>query len=74
MKATLHAGENVRTRIGKIVGDGMYIRVCATELPEGFIQYSENRYGTKVTLFGVMPVSGYDAAMGILSKLNNQED
>lgn len=74
MKATLHAGENVRTRIGKIVGDSMYIRVCATELPEGFIQYSENRNGLKVTLFGVMPVSGYDDGMAIIRKLDRQED
>jgi len=74
MKATLHAPENVRTMIGKIIGDSLYIKVHSEELPEGFIQYGENRNGRKVTLFGVMPVNGYDAAMRIIRKLNIQED
>lgn len=69
MKATIHAGENIRTKIGQIVGEGMYVKAWGKEIPEDFIIYAVNSDGTKA---GVRPVSNYQEARDLVKKLNEK--
>lgn len=67
MKATIHAGENPRTKVGKIIGEALYVKAKGKELPEDFIIYGENADGTK---FGLRPVNDYQEARDLVKKLN----
>ena len=69
MKAQIKAGENVRTRIGQIVGESMYVYASGKGLPEDFIITSTNSDGTQ---FGVRPVEDYQEALDLVKKLNAQ--
>jgi len=68
MKATLHAAENPRTKIGKIVGECMYVKYSALELPDDFIIYSQNL--NPAIKHGVRPVQDYQAGRDLVKKLN----
>ena len=68
MKATLHAGENEQSRIGKIVGDALYVKAQSQELPGDFIIYAENSNGMK---FGVRPVQDYQEGRELVEKLTS---
>jgi len=70
MRATIHAGENGRTFIGRIVGENIiYVKANGKNLPEDFIIHSENADGTK---FGVKPMHDYQEARDLVKKLNSE--
>jgi len=70
MRVSIHAGENERTRIGKIVGEGIYVKVVGKEIPEDFIIYSTNMDGT---MLAVRPVQDYQEARDLVRKLKMSE-
>jgi len=71
MKITIHAGENERTRIGKIVGTSMYVKAHGAELPDDFIIYSNDLNGT---IHGVRPVQDYQEARDLVQRINTKRD
>lgn len=71
MKAQIKAGENVRTRIGQIIGESMYVCASGKDLPEDFIITSTN---FEETQYGVRPVGDYQEARDLVKKLNARDE
>jgi len=71
MDATIHQGDEVGSRIGKIVGDGPYVRAQGMSLPEDFIIYHVDSSGRK---HGVKPVSDYREGRDLVRALNSKEE
>ena len=66
-KAEIRAGENGRTRMGRIVGEGMYIHLRGIEIPEDFIIYAIDTGGMK---HAVKPAQDYQEARDLVRRLN----
>lgn len=71
MKATIHAAENERTRIGKIIGENIYVKAIGKKIPEDFVIYSVNADGRKC---GIKPCADYQEARDLVKKLNAQQE